>query len=221
MFRTHPGTLLKRRFCRRHCDGCGGSPFGVRQPDCRSVTSRACTRASPDSYYTMRLSPSPVAVQQCRTDRHLVPGRGRSARHAGNAERQRPAGWRHGVVLAVRSRDRRPFGPDLDRRNLERGRRVRGHRHGDDVEQRSHRHLRATRPHDQRVLTWAAWGVPDYACTARAQVVLPRAAAPANGCPCLASPSTPDKPEPGVLHAAHGSSRMIADRAKSAIRSSA
>jgi hypothetical protein len=50
--------------------------------------------------------------------------------------------------------------------------------------------------------------------------VLPRAAAPANGCPCLASPSAPDKPEPGVLHSAHGSSRAIADRAKTALRAS-
>ena len=113
-------------------------------------------------------------------------------------ERQRPAGWRHGVILAVRSRHRRPVGPDLDRRTLKRGRRVRGHRHRDDAEQRSHRHLRATRPYDQRTLTGGRAGrsglrmhCPGACAAARAQVVLPRAAAPTNRCACLASPSAP------------------------------
>jgi hypothetical protein len=81
---------------------------------------------------------------------------------------------------------------------------------------------------------------PGACAAAQAQVVLPRAAAPTNGCACLASPSAPltgavpgpevgrghgndkclirpNKPERVFLHAAHGSSRAIADRAKSAI----
>jgi hypothetical protein len=56
---------------------------------------------------------------------------------------------------------------------LEHGRRVHGHRHRDDAEQRSHRHLRAARRYDQRTLTGAARGVPDDACTARAPALLP------------------------------------------------
>jgi hypothetical protein len=40
-----------------------------------------------------------------------------------------------------------------------------------------HRHLRATRPHDQRALTQAVCGVPGHPRTA-----------PANGCACLGSP---------------------------------
>ena len=181
MFRIHPRTLLKAGLLPTALLMAAG---GVRQPGCRYRERHERHTRRAFAGQLLHHAAQPVAGRgpgrSPNQDHHLVPGRGRSARHAGGPERQRPAGWRHGVILAVRSRHRRPFGPDLDRRTLKRGRRVRGHCHRDDAEQRSHRHLRATRPYDQRTLTGAARGVPDYACTARAPALLP---GPRSSCP--------------------------------------
>jgi hypothetical protein len=66
MFRIHPGTLLKAGLLPTALlMAVGGSPaaFASQAADTANVTSNIHAARSPDSYYTMRLSPSSVAVR--------------------------------------------------------------------------------------------------------------------------------------------------------------
>ena len=66
MFRIHPRTLLKAALLPTALlMAAGGSPaaFASQAAATANVTSDIHSAPSPDSYYTMRLSPSPVAVR--------------------------------------------------------------------------------------------------------------------------------------------------------------
>jgi hypothetical protein len=66
MFRIHPGTLLKAGLLPTVLlMAVGGSPtaFASQAAATANVTSNIHAARSPDSYYTMRLSPSSVAVR--------------------------------------------------------------------------------------------------------------------------------------------------------------
>jgi len=122
MFRILPRTLLKAGLLPTALlMAVGGSPAAFASQAAATANVTSDTHAARSRTATTQCGSAPRRSRSGQvTTRITVSFRARrSVRHTGGPERQRPAGWRHGVVLAVHSRHRRPFGPDLDRRNLD------------------------------------------------------------------------------------------------------